>query len=369
MTRAPLPRRLSRLALALGFALPVGPLLAHDAPAGGATAVRPVSMERVSEEMASAALAWWNSLTPEQQKQASFGFDHDERLDWHFVPKVRKGLPVKDMTPGQRSLAWAFLSTGLSSHGSVKVQQIISLEAYLKETQTAPTPVRDPEAYFFTVFGKPDPKGTWAWRFEGHHLSVNFTIAGGKAVTALPTFLGTNPGEVRQGQRKGLRVLAAEEDLGRKLVTSLSAEQKKKGIFSETAPKDIITMADRKVDMAKVIAGKDGLPAAEMTPEQRDLLLQLIEEYARRHRAELADQELRKIHVGGFEKVCFAWAGSVEPGAGHYYRIHGPTFLVEYDNTQNNANHLHTVWRDPANDFGEDVLKKHYETDGEHKKK
>ena len=163
--------------------------------------------------------------------------------------------------------------------------------------------------------------------------------------------------------------MGTEEDLGRKLVTSLTAEQRKKGIFSETAPKDIITMADRKADVAKVIAGKDGLPAAEMTPEQRDLLLQLLEEYARRHRAELADQELRKIHVGGFDKVCFAWAGGTEPGVGHYYRVHGPTFLVEYDNTQNNANHVHTVWRDPANDFGDDVLKRHYETDGEHRKK
>lgn len=368
MTCASLPRRLLRLALAAGLAMPAARSAAHDGPSGHA-AVRPVSMEKVSAEMAAAALAWWNSLTPEQQKQASFGFADDERLNWHFVPKVRKGLPVGDMTPGQRSLAWAFLSTGLSSHGSVKVQQIISLEAYLKETQASPTPSRDPEAYFFTVFGKPDPTGTWAWRFEGHHLSVNFTIAGGKAVTALPTFLGTNPGEIKQGPRKGLRVMGAEEDLGRKLAASLSAEQKRKAIISETAPKDVVTLADRKADMAKVIAGKDGLPAAEMTPEQRDLLLQLIEEYARRHRAELADQEVRKIHVGGFDKVCFAWAGGLEPGVGHYYRVHGPSFLVEYDNTQNEANHVHTVWRDPANDFGEDVLKKHYETDGGHGKK
>ncbi|QOV87779.1 DUF3500 domain-containing protein [Humisphaera borealis] len=365
--RRPLGRQLRHWVLALAVACPAASLLAHDAPS---TSVRPVSMERVSEEMASAATAFWNSLTPEQQKKAMYGFEDDERLNWHFIPKVRNGLPLREMTPAQRSLAMGLLATGLSGHGFTKVQQIMSLEAILKEIEAGPpkTPVRDPEGYFVTIFGKPEAKGTWGWRYEGHHLSVTFTIAGGKMVTGLPMFLGTNPGEVREGPRKGLKVLATEEDVGRKLVQSLTDDQKKKAIVSAEAPKDIITAAVRKVDMKAVVAGKDGLPAADMTPEQRDLLLQIIEEYARRHRGELASEELRKLHVAGFDKVNFAWAGGTEPSVGHYYRVVGPTFLIEYDNTQNNANHVHSVWRDPANDFGEDMLKKHYESATDHKK-
>jgi len=363
-----LRRRLVRSMLALAVTLPSAGLFAHDVPSN---AVRPVSMERVSEEMASAAQAFWNSLSPEQQKKVMYNFGDDERLNWHFVPKARNGLSMKEMTPAQRSLAMALLSTGMSGQGFAKVQQIMSLEAILKETEPGPpkSPVRDPELYFITIFGKPDAKGTWAWRYEGHHLSVNFTVVEGKAITALPTFLGSNPGEVREGARKGLRVLGIEEDAGRRLATSLTEEQKKKAVFAEQAPKDIISAAIRKVDIKAVVDGKDGLPAAEMTPEQRDGLLQLIEEYARRHRGELASEELRKIHVAGFDKVSFAWAGSVEPGKGHYYRVVGPTFLIEYDNVQNNGNHPHSVWRDPANDFGEDILKKHYDTSEHHKSK
>jgi len=367
----PRTRKLLNLALTLGLLTPTAALLrGHEVPGDPshgheAVAAQQASMEKVSQEMAEAALAFWNALTPEQQKKASYAFTDDERLNWHFIPKPRNGLPYKEMTPAQRNLAWAFLSTGLSNHGFMKAQQIMSLEAVLKEMEkdNPKAPNRDPENYFFTVFGKPDARGTWGWRIEGHHFAANFTIAGGKAISGTPTFMGDNPGEVREGPRKGLRVLAAEEDLGRKLVKSLDEAQQKKAIVSKEAPKDIISLAERKVDMTKATASGVGLMASDMKPEQREILLSLIEEYARRHRTELADQELRKIHVAGFDKVSFVWAGGTEVGVGHYYRIHGPTFLIEYDNTQNNANHIHSVWRDPANDFGEDLLKKHYEQD------
>jgi hypothetical protein len=361
-------RRFFRLALVIGVLAPSTSLLrAHDVP-GDPTSVRPAkpaSMDGVAKEMADAALAFWSALTPEQQKKAAYEFANDERLNWHFIPKPRNGLPYKEMTPAQRNLAWAFMSTGLSNHGMMKAQQIMSLEAVLKELEkdNPKAPNRDPEQYFFTVFGKPDAKGTWGWRVEGHHFATNFTIANGTAITGLPTFMGDNPGEIREGPRKGLRVLAAEEDLGRQLVKSLDATLQKKAIVSATAPKDIISLADRKVDLKKVTESGPGVMASELKPEQRELLLSLIEEYARRHRAELADQEVRKIHVAGFDKVNFVWAGGTEVGQPHYYRIVGPTFLIEYDNTQNNANHIHSVWRDPANDFGEDLLKKHYEQD------
>lgn len=369
MNRALLSRRLLRLAVVVGLAVPAASF-AHDVPGENpAIRVAPVSLETVSSEMAAAAVAFWNALTPEQQAKATYTMENDERLNWHFIPKPRNGLPIKEMTPPQRNLAWAFLSTGLSNHGFTKAQQIMSLEQILKESEAGPpkTPLRDPENYFFTVFGKPDAKGTWAWRVEGHHLSLNFTVANGKAINATPAFMGDNPGEIRQGPRSGLRVLATEEDMGRKLVKALDEAQQKKAIVTKDAPKDVITLAVRKVDLAKVGEIGVGITAAEMKPEQREMLLALIEEYARRHRSELADQELRRIHVAGFDKVTFAWAGGTEVGVGHYYRIQGPTFLIEYDNTQNNANHIHTVWRDPSNDFGEDALKKHYE--GDHTKK
>jgi hypothetical protein len=367
MTARFFSRKLVHLTLAAGLLAPVSSLLsAHDVAGDPTSAARkPASMEAVSKEMADAATALWNALTPEQQKKASYEFGNEERLNWHFIPRVRNGLPYKEMTPAQRNLAWAFLSTGMSSHGMMKAQQIMSLEAVLKEMEkdNPKAPNRDPEQYFFTIFGKPDAKGTWGWRIEGHHFAANFTIVDGKAISATPTFMGDNPGEVREGPRKGLRVLATEEDLGRQLVKSLDDAQKKKAIVVGDAPKEIVTAAEKKIDMAKATASGPGLPASEMKPEQRELLLSLIEEYARRHRAELADQDVRKIHVAGFDKVAFVWMGGTEVGQPHYYRIVGPTFLIEYDNTQNNANHIHSVWRDPANDFGEDLLQKHLKED------
>jgi hypothetical protein len=374
-SRSAVARTVLRVAFAAAAALaaaPVVPLWAHDVP-GDPSSVRPAkpaTMEPVAAEMADAALAFWASLTPDQQKKAAYAFDSEERRTWFFIPKARNGLPYKEMTPAQRNLAWAFLSTGLSHHGFTKAQQIMSLEDVLKAIEPGPpkTPARDAEMYYFTVFGTPDAKGTWGWRVEGHHLSINFTIAGGKAVTAAPTFMGDNPGEVREGPRKGFRVLAIEEDLGRRLVKSLDEAQQKKAIVSKEAPKDVISLNARKVDYAKVAADLPGtgIAVSDLKPEQREQLLTLIETYARRHRAEIADQEVRKIHVAGFDKVTFVWAGGTEPREPHYYKIQGPTFMVEYDNTQNNANHIHTVWRDPANDFGEDMLKQHYESDPEH---
>ena len=179
----------------------------------------------------------------------------------------------------------------------------------------------------------------------------------GKAAAAGPVFFGSNPAEVREGPRKGLRVLAVEEDLGRELVKSLSDEQRMKAIINVKSPTEIITGNSRKADPGPPV----GLAASEMTPSQKKLLMTLVEHYAYRLRPELADQDLQKIDKAGFENIHFAWAGGLEPGEGHYYRLHGPTFLVEFDNTQNNANHIHTVWRDPANDWGEDLLRKHYD--------
>lgn len=310
-----------------------------------------------ADEMAAAANKFLDALTPEQRGKATFELKNDERKNWHFVPKVRKGLTLKDMTPEQRVHAHALLQSGLSAHGYQKATNIISLEAILKEIEGPDgRMVRDGELYYFSIFGKPEPKGTWGWRVEGHHYSQNFTIVKGELFSGTPSFLGTNPAEVRQGPRKGLRILADDEDLGRTLVKSLNAEQRKTAIFDTKAPADIITAAQPKVMPLETT----GIAASKLTSEQSAHLKKLVEAYVTRLRGDLAKADLEKIEKSGWGKLYFAWAGGVEKGEPHYYRVQGPTFLIEYDNTQNNANHIHAVWRDFDNDFGEDLLRKHY---------
>lgn len=311
------------------------------------------------EEMAEAAEHLLAALSPEQKEKGTFEFKNDERQNWHFIPKPRKGLPIKEMTSAQRALAMGLLNAGLSHRGYLKATTIMSLEAILKEMEQGKGPTRDPELYYFSIFGKPDPKGTWGWRVEGHHLSVNFTIADGKAVAVTPSFMGTNPGEVKTGPRAGLRVLGVEEDLGRKLVKSLNETQLKSALYTNTAPSEIITGADRK---AHALVPK-GVTMKDLNPEQQELLWSVIREFVERARGEFAEKELAKIKTAGSKELFFAWAGSTERGQGHYYRVQGPGFLIEYDNTQNNANHVHAVWRDLANDFGEDILRRHYDQD------
>jgi hypothetical protein len=329
-------------------------------PANADTAA---GVSKASAEMAQAAKKFLDSLSPEQRATAGFEFADNERFNWHFIPKPRKGLTLKDMSEDQRKTAKALLSAGLSQQGSTRVLTIMSLEQILHEIEQGKGPKRDEVMYYWTVFGKPGDGKPWGWRVEGHHLSVNFTIAGDTAVAAGPAFLGTNPAEVRDGPRKGLRVLAEEEDMARALVKSLSDEQAKKAVIAQSAPKDILTEAKRQAVLAKF----EGIPYGELTDPQKAALTDLLALYANRLRPELARHDLKRIAQAGLDKVYFAWAGGIEKGQGHYYRIHGPTFLVEYDNVQNNANHVHSVWRDLENDFGGDLLKKHY--DEHHKDK
>src|SRR5438093_1340124 len=248
-----------------------------------------------AEAMAESANNFLVSLTPEQKAKASFEVKDDERFNWHFIPRDRKGLPLKEMTTAQRHLAYALLNSALSQRGFMKATTIMSLEDVLREMEKGGSQVRDPERYFVTIFGTPEAKGTWAWRVEGHHLSLNFTVVEGKTVSVTPSFLGSNPGEVREGPRKGLRVLAAEEDLARQLVLSLNDEQKKVAIYTNTAPREIITGNDRK---AKALTPL-GISAAKMNKAQTELLWQVIKEYVYRYRPELADQDLKRIEKGG----------------------------------------------------------------------
>jgi hypothetical protein len=308
-----------------------------------------------AEEMAEAATNFLAALTPGQRTKAVFEFNADERFDWHFIPKARKGLALKEMTPPQRLLAHALLSSGLSQRGYMTATTIMSLEQILYDLENQ-APSRDAELYFVTIFGQPG-QAPWGWRVDGHHLSLNFAAAGDQVLSVTPSFFGANPARIQSGPRTGLRVLGGEEDLARELVMSLNDQQRRSGIITNVAPRDIITGADRKAKSLEPM----GIAAAELTKPQQELLFAVVKEYVLRYRAEIADADLAAIRRSGQENLHFAWAGGLAPGEGHYYRIQGPTFLMEYDNTQDHANHIHSVWRDLQNDFGEDLLRKHYD--------
>lgn len=315
----------------------------------------PLRAHEPAAEMAAAAAAWLGALTPEQRTQATFGFKQDERLNWHFIPRDRKGLAWGDLKPAQQHLAHALLATGLSQRGLVKASTIMSLETVLQEIEKGSGPVRDPARYYVSVFGEPAPGGTWGWRLEGHHLSLNFTVVKGH-VAGTPSFLGANPAQVKEGPLMGLRALGPEEDLARALVKSLTPEQRGVAVIADAAPKDIFTAAEKKVGPLE----DKGVRAGDLDEPQKLRLRALIEEYVRRVRPELADADLKAIAAAGPENIRFAWMGGLELGEGHYYRVQGPTFLLEYDNVQNNNNHIHAVWRSFEGDFGEDLLRKHY---------
>jgi Protein of unknown function (DUF3500) len=297
------------------------------------------------------------ALSPEQRAKATFAFNDDERMNWHFIPKERKGLTLGEMSSYQKHLASALLAAGLSQTGYIKAVTIMSLEDVLKVMENDSGERRNPEKYHFTVFGTPSDTGTWGWRVEGHHLSQNYTVANGHVVDG-PSFFGSNPAEVRQGLRKGLRTLAGEDDLGFDVIQALDEPQQKIAIVDPKAYKDILTAASRK---AALQGQPSGLPGAKMNAKQFDALRALVELYAYNLPDELAERRMEQIDKAG-RNVYFAWAGGIKPGDLHYYRVQTPSFLIEFDDTQDNANHIHSVWRDFSGDFGGDPLKAHYET-------
>ena len=297
------------------------------------------------------------ALSPEQRAKATFAFNDDERMNWHFIPKERKGLTLREMSPAQKHLASALLAAGLSQSGYIKAVTIMSLEEVLKVMENDSGEVRNPEKYHFTVFGTPSDTGTWGWRVEGHHLSQNYTVTNGHVVDA-PSFFGSNPAEVRQGFRKGLRTLAGEDDLGFELIHALDEPQQEIAVVNAKAYDDILTAANRK---AALQGQPSGLSAAKMNARQFDALRALVELYADNLPDDLAERRMDQIDKAG-RNVYFAWAGGIKPGELHYYRVQTPSFLIEFDDTQDKANHIHSVWRDFNGDFGGDPLTAHYET-------
>jgi hypothetical protein len=369
--------------------------------------------QRHAAEMASAANGFLAGLTPEQREQAALPFEGDERLRWNFIPNEmfpRKGLMVKAMSEAQREQAHALLKTGLSQKGYLTASAIMDLENVLRAIEaaaaasapaassgtaapagppaagapaatppatTAPAAgtappaanaaagapaaprqrfARDPLEYFVTIFGTPSAKGAWGWRLDGHHISLHFTIEDGEAVASSPTFFGTNPAQVMDGPKKGLRLLGAEEDAARALMLSLDDTQRATATIQATPPNEILTANN---PVAEPLT-PSGISAAAMTPAQRELLVKLLDVYASSMAEDIGADRMARARAAGIENISFAWAGDTQPGQKHYYRVQGPSFLIEYDNVQNNGNHVHCVWRDFKGDFGRDLLAEHH---------
>jgi hypothetical protein len=346
------------------------------AVAGGITIAR----QKAASAMALAATTLLDSLAPEQRQRAVFALNNaEERTRWNFIPVdqfPRNGVALKEMNAAQRRAAHDLLRAGLGQSGYMTATQIMDLENILhameapqREKAAAAAAAgggrggrgggvftRDPELYYFSIFGTPSASGQWGLRVEGHHLSVHFTVDGTTlSVSSAPAFFGTNPAEVREGPKTGLRVLGTLEDAGRALLGSLTDAQRTRAIIAATAPNDIQSRTQLKFDPLE----PGGLMAGDMNVGQRELLMRLVEVYASLMAEDIAADRIAKIEAAGIEKVAFAWAGSTERGQRYHYRIQGPTFLIEHNNTQNNGNHIHSVWRDFNGDFGRDLLGEH----------
>lgn len=310
--------------------------------------------------LAVAAEAFLESLSPEQKTKAVFPFDDKERSNWNFVPlqdnktrkSTRKGLPLEEMNAQQKQAARALVKAGTSRSGFDKAMIIMSLEVILHDLEKTGAMVRNPEWYFFTVFGTPSKTGQWGFRVEGHHLSLNFTLDRGQVTGFTPCFFGANPATVMQGNRKGLRVLKESEELALDLFHSLDANQKQTAFHSKQFPE---------IEQAKT-APKAGAPvglvSAKMDDKQNEILQKLLHAYLNRVAPDLAAVEMAEVKNAGMDRIYFAFAREEDkPGKPYTYRIQGPTFLVEFLNVQadsagNPANHIHSAWRKIKGDFG-----------------
>ena len=336
-----------------------GSAVVADATAvpGPATAPHDGDSAASASEGTAAANQFLASLTDTQRSSATFAFDDAERTDWHYVPRRRAGLPLQSMDAQQREAAFAVVGTGLSARGTSLALGVIELEGILGELEGGFWGAqRDPERYYLTVFGQPADPQPWGWRFEGHHLSVNVTDLGPDGQVVAPLFIGANPARVSRGPGQELRLLAAEQDVAFALLAMLDPAQRSRAVIAERTFGDIVTGADPAVRPMAFA----GLPASAMTAKQQQHLRRLLAVYAGRMADDAATRQLERIDAAGFGRLHFAWAGAQQPGDPHYYRIHGPTVLVEYDNSQDDANHIHTVWRDLENDFGGDLLRRHH---------
>ena len=314
-------------------------------------------------DLTEAVLAWRERLDAAQREAATFSFDDRERYVWAFTPGDRRGLALRDMQPPQRDAAMAMLDGALSTRGASEAGAIMALETILGGIERAAGlsdgPRRDPDRYWFAVFGDPSgqPEAPWMWRVGGHHVAVHVTVLRDEVVSSSPSFLGANPAVIPAGPSAGERTLTGEETLARDLVTGLPDGARAVAIVDPVAPPDILTSNAAHADGGRV---PRGLAYADMPSSSRAQLEALIRHYLGRAPDDVAAIEWRRAVADGLAQTTFAWAGPTEPGRGHYYAVRGPRLLIEYDDTQNGANHIHAVWRDLANDWGDDLLAAHY---------
>ncbi|HET7168361.1 MAG TPA: DUF3500 domain-containing protein [Candidatus Limnocylindrales bacterium] len=307
--------------------------------------------------------AWLDALDPAGRATATFPFDDAERFVWAYTPGERAGLALADMRPEQRAAAMRVVDAAMSPRGAAEVAAVIALESILgaleREQGHSGWRRRDPERYWFAVFGDPVGAGPWSWRVGGHHLAVHMTVLDGRVVASTPSFLGANPAVVPGGPRAGSRVLTGEETLARGLLERLPVAAREVAVVDPVAPPDIRSGHGVRADLDSIPAG---IGHADLPPDAQAGLERLIRHYLGRAPDDVAAGAWERVVRAGLDRLTFAWAGSAEPGRGHYYAVRGPTLLIEYDNTQNGANHIHAVWRDLEDDWGEDTLAAHYRT-------
>lgn len=321
-----------------------------------------VNSPKIAKELTETALRFLAGIDNDDKAKVKgqLLFQDAERGNFHFFPIPRRGVPLKDLGVGKRHLAIALLNGALSHVGNQKALTIMSLGDYLKETDNNPNEYRDSDQYYFLIFGNPSTEGTWGYRVEGFHLSINMTIVDGRWISVTPSFFGVIPAIIADGPRKGMQVLKQETELGRALASSLTDTQRKDGFgpipdFKTETVGGLTTGNRRRIKRTE----PRGLAASRMSVKQREILMTLVREHVGRIRKELADQDLARIEQAGVEKIHFFWAGGLKSGEPHYYMIQGSNFLIEYDNTQDDANHVHCVYRDFDNDFG-DTIVEHY---------
>ncbi|MGH8430638.1 MAG: DUF3500 domain-containing protein, partial [Solimonas sp.] len=317
-------------------------------PFGGASAQTVDAAQRIAER----ANRLLGLLDESQRKQVLIAFDADNRLDWHYIPRSRKGLALGEMKPNQREATQALFATVLSEQGLKLLEGVRVVESVLREQQGS---FRDPDRYYVSIFGVPG-SFPWGWRFEGHHLSLNVALPAAGHVSVTPFFAGAHPATVRDGPHKGFRLLGASEDLARQIMNGLDDAQRRIALIANRSFGEIVASPQRERDLGQ----PRGLELGAMSGPVRAQTEALMDHFLGTLAPDLSAAQRRRVREQGLERFRFAWAGSLTAGEAYYFRVHGPATLIEHDNTQNNANHVHSVWRDLAADFGHDALGNHY---------
>ena len=330
-------------------------------------------IEATAHAMTSAARTLQASLPAEQREQVSYKFEDPERYDLRLAPFLLEGLEMADMSDSSQAKLTELLAASLGTTGLRKADEVRALEAEVQRQEAWYRKIAiglfgdgGDKAYFLSIYGEPSADKPWGYRFDGHHLSLNFTTVAG-SVSSTPFFLGAEPRSIPQGGvggPVGLRVLADEEDRARELYESLDDAQREKATLALQLDRGLFVGSGERVDPDLSPAG---IAAADLNEDQKKRLMVLLETYFGNVAPALAARERARLEAARINSVHFAWAGATTPGAEIYYRVHGPTVLIEFDNTMDDGEHIHTLWRDPTRDFGRDLLRQHYESDDHHK--